>query len=236
MVIKLTHDKIWHPIHIKTQLPTLFPYCVFYSNYPAGGDQSVLWIVPEDKLLQYLTLLNLKHLLFSWQLLFKWDTMDETARKTSGFDWTSLQHLTAKQLHVTGSYIFLDSSTVNHNATNNNDPKYHQLRKLRNIYDMLEILCPFKIYDCRLWLNFKQYICKQGINFGINSYKLCSISKCMNNMDIYFSNSRVGVTANRTVSHANVRHQHSSIAWLIEQSAEGENQLLGGSTGVLISP
>ena len=27
-------------------------------------------------------------------------------------------------------------------------------------------------------------------------------------MDIYFINSRVGVTANRTVSHANARHRH----------------------------
>lgn len=42
LVIKLTHDKIWHPIHIKTLLPTLFSYCVFYSNYPGDRDQSVL--------------------------------------------------------------------------------------------------------------------------------------------------------------------------------------------------
>jgi len=71
---------------------------------------------------------------------------------------------------------------------------------------MLKILHPFQTYDCGFRLNFKQYIPKQCINFGINSYKLCSISKCMNDKDIYLGNSRVGVTANRTVSHANVRH------------------------------
>ena len=170
---------MWYPIHIKTQLPTLFSYCIFYSNYPAGGDQSVLWTVLEDKLLQYLTSLNLKYL-FAWQLLFKWDTTHETARKTTGCYWTSLIHLTAKQWHVTGSYIFFDSSTVNHNATDNNDPKYHRLWKLRHIYDMLKILFPLQTYDCGFRLNFKQYTPKQCIHFSINSYKQCSISKCMN--------------------------------------------------------
>ena len=112
----------------------------------------------------------------------------------------------SRQLHVTGSYIFFDSSTVNHNATDNNDPKYH---RLKNIHDMLEILRTFETSDCGFRLNFKQYIPKQCINFGINSYKLCIISKRMNDMDIYFGNSRAGVTANRTVSHANVRHGHT---------------------------
>ena len=191
---------MWHPIHIKTQLPALLTYCIFYSNYPAGGDHSVLRTVLEDKLLQHLTSMNLK-CLFSWQLLFKWDTTHETARKTTGCYWTSLHH-------VAGSYIFFDSPTVNHNATDNNDPKYHRLWKLRHIYDTLKILCPFQKSDCEFRLNFKQYIPKQCTHFGIHSHKLCSIIKCMNDMDIYLGNSRVGVTANRTVSHANVRHGH----------------------------
>jgi len=74
---------------------------------------------------------------------------------------------------------------------------------------MLEILRTFETSDCGFRLNFKQYIPKQCINFGINNYKLCIISKRMNDMDIYFGNSRAGVTANRTVSHANVRHGHT---------------------------
>lgn len=73
---------------------------------------------------------------------------------------------------------------------------------------LLKIVCPFQTYDCGFRLNFKQYIPKQCIHFGINIYKLCSISKCMNGMDIYLGNSRVGVTENGTVSHANVRHRH----------------------------
>jgi hypothetical protein len=83
-----------------------------------------------------------------------------------------------------------------------------KLWKLRHIYDTLKILCPFQTYDCGFRLNFKQYTPKQWIHFGINSYKLCSISKCMNDTDIYLGNSRGGVTANRTVSQANVRHGH----------------------------
>jgi hypothetical protein len=138
--------------------------------------------------------------IFYWQLLFKWDTTHETARKTAGCYWTSLHHLTAKQWHVTGSYTFFDSSSVNHNVTDYNDPKYYRLWKLWHICDTLKILCPFQTPDCGFRLNFKQYIPKQCIHFGINSYKLCSISKCMN--------SRVGVTANRTASHANIRHGH----------------------------
>lgn len=63
---QFTGNKIgtWQNVapHIyKDSTPNTVSYCIIYSNYPAGGDQSILWTVLEDKFLQYLTSLNLKY-------------------------------------------------------------------------------------------------------------------------------------------------------------------------------
>jgi hypothetical protein len=55
-------------------------------------------------------------------------------------------------------------------------------------------------------VNFKQYIPKKHKRFGLKIYKLCDMSGCMYDMDVYLGMNRTSSTADMTATHATVRH------------------------------
>jgi hypothetical protein len=117
-------------------------------------------------------------------------------------------------LHILRYLHFSD----NQNATDNNDPNYDRLWKIRRIFGMLndadsKYYAPTEhltvdevivLYKGKV--NFRQYTPKKHKRFGIKIYNLCDMSRYTYEMDVYLGKKGTRSTADMTATHTTVRH------------------------------
>jgi hypothetical protein len=106
----------------------------------------------------------------------------------------------------------------NQNSTDNNDPNYNKLWKIRRIFEMLndvysKYLAPTEhvtedevivLYKGKV--NFERHMPKKHKRFGIKIYKLCHMSGYTYDVHVYLWKKRTRSTADMTATHATVRH------------------------------